>query len=62
MVLLARAGSSPFPRKFSKIIFVGESLGSLVGNFVNVNYPNDLDATILAGFAKDWVTVIPGML
>lgn len=61
MIHLARAGASPFPRSFSKIIFVGESLGSLVGNFLNVNYPNDADATILAGFAKDWVTVIPGM-
>ncbi|KUJ10286.1 uncharacterized protein LY89DRAFT_675142 [Mollisia scopiformis] len=60
MILLARNGALPFPRNFDKIIFVGESLGSLVGNYLNVNYPQDADATILAGFAKDWVTVIPG--
>ncbi|KAE8450569.1 hypothetical protein EG329_006300 [Mollisiaceae sp. DMI_Dod_QoI] len=60
IIKLARAGSSPFPRTFHKIIVVGESLGSLVANFLNVNYPNDADATILGGFSKDWATVIPG--
>lgn len=60
IIQLARAGSPPIPRAFDKIITVGASMGSLALNYLNVNYPQDADATILTGFAKDWATVIPG--
>lgn len=61
LVKLARAGAWPFPRKFCNFIFVGESLGSIVGNFVNVEYPDDFNSTILGGFSKFWATAVPGM-
>ncbi|KAH6716910.1 hypothetical protein BKA61DRAFT_671380 [Leptodontidium sp. MPI-SDFR-AT-0119] len=63
IIKLARAGpagNSPFPRAFNKIIHVGCSMGSLMANVLNVEYPTDVDATILTGFSKQWVTVIPG--
>lgn len=55
VIKLARAGpagNSPFPRAFNKIIHVGCSMGSLMANVLNVEYPTDVDATILTGFSK----------
>ncbi|CZT43846.1 uncharacterized protein RSE6_03939 [Rhynchosporium secalis] len=63
IIKLARAGpagKSPFPRIFNNIIHVGCSMGSLMANVLNVQYPTDVNATILTGFSKQWVTVIPG--
>ncbi|KAI6712745.1 hypothetical protein JHW43_004712 [Diplocarpon mali] len=63
MIKLARAGpagGSPFPRAFNNIIHVGCSMGSLAANVLNVQYPDDVNATILTGFSKTWVNVIPG--
>ncbi|EKD19781.1 ctr copper transporter family protein [Drepanopeziza brunnea f. sp. 'multigermtubi' MB_m1] len=63
MIQLIRAGpagGSPFPRAFDKIIHVGCSMGSLMANVLNVQYPSDVDATILTGFSKTWINVIPG--
>ncbi|KAH8804460.1 Alpha/Beta hydrolase protein [Xylogone sp. PMI_703] len=50
---LARAGASPFPRTFNKIIYIGHSFGSLIGNSLNAKYPNDVDATVLTAFSSD---------
>lgn len=61
LVMLTRAGASPFPRKFRDLIFVGESLGSIVGDFANVEYPNDFNSSILGGFSKFWANALPGM-
>ncbi|KFY02422.1 hypothetical protein V490_00507 [Pseudogymnoascus sp. VKM F-3557] len=53
IVKIARAGKFPLPRIFSKIIYVGHSFGSLIGNSLNAKYPNDVDATVLTGFGSD---------
>lgn len=63
IIKLARSNpgaGSPFPRTFNKIIQVGCSMGSLMANVLNVQYPDDVDATILTGFAKTWINTIPG--
>jgi pimeloyl-ACP methyl ester carboxylesterase len=56
---LARQGTSPLPRAFQKIIYVGHSFGSLIGNLVNTKYPDIVDATILTGWSNDFV--VPGI-
>ncbi|CZR62399.1 uncharacterized protein PAC_12296 [Phialocephala subalpina] len=60
IIRIARADQSPFPRSFQDIIVVGASMGSLNANYLNVNYPQDVNATILTAISKDWVSVIPG--
>ncbi|KAH8815958.1 Alpha/Beta hydrolase protein [Xylogone sp. PMI_703] len=52
IVLAARAGSAPFPHSFPTIIYVGHSVGSIVGNQYNVKYPTEVDATILTGYSS----------
>jgi hypothetical protein len=49
------------PRTFSKIVYAGHSYGSLIGNGVNVKYPNDVDVTVLTGFSKTTIA-FPGVL
>jgi pimeloyl-ACP methyl ester carboxylesterase len=56
IVQLARTGTAPFPRAFSKVIYVGHSFGSMIGNGLNVKYPNDVDATVLTGFSENLIT------
>ena len=56
---LAKQGTSPLPRAFEKIIYVGHSFGSLIGNLVNVKYPDLVDATILTGWSSDFL--LPGI-
>lgn len=36
-------------------------VGRLVGNFANVEYPNNFNSTILGGFRKFWANAVPGM-
>jgi len=51
---MARAGTLPLPipdTSFDEIIVVGHSLGSVVANNLNANYPADADATLLTGYA-----------
>lgn len=65
LILIAKstmAGSVGLPRSFSKIIFVGSSLGSIVGNNLHNLYPEDLVASILGGFSKSWLLAIPGFV
>lgn len=62
LVKLARAGASPFPRQFRNLIFVGASLGSIVGDVINVQYPDDFNSTILCGFSKFWANAVPGIV
>ncbi|KAE9367308.1 alpha/beta-hydrolase [Stipitochalara longipes BDJ] len=54
IIAMARGGTLPLPvpgTSFDKIIVVGHSLGSVVANNLNANYPSDADATILTGYA-----------
>lgn len=37
---------------FSKIIYVGHSVGSVLGNGLTIQYPNDADAVILTDFTQ----------
>jgi pimeloyl-ACP methyl ester carboxylesterase len=59
---IARAGGGGFPRPFKKIVFVGGSLGSIIGNILNINHPDDVDATILGGFSREWLPAVPGFI
>jgi len=50
------------PRSFKKIIFVGNSLGSIVGNTLHMQYPEDVDVSILGGFSREWLPAVPGFV
>lgn len=56
------ASKRGFPRTFKKLIFVGGSLGSIVGNVLNTLHPDAFDAMILGGFSKSWLTAVPGFI
>lgn len=62
MIELARAGKPPFPRTFDRIIYTGASFEAIVGKILNINHPEDVDATIYAGFSKVWVNAVPGFV
>jgi pimeloyl-ACP methyl ester carboxylesterase len=54
IISMVRAGTLPLPvpdTSFDKIVVVGHSLGSVVANNLNANWPSDADATLLTGFA-----------
>lgn len=56
IITMARGGTLPLPSSyagtsFNKIIVAGHSLGSVVTNNLNANYPSDADATLLTGYA-----------
>jgi pimeloyl-ACP methyl ester carboxylesterase len=55
VVQLAKAGTSPLPRAFDKVIYVGHSFGSLIGNLMNEKYPDAVDATVLTGWSDNFV-------
>lgn len=52
---LAKQGASPLPRAFDKVIYVGHSFGSIIGNVMNAKYPDTVDATILTGWTDNFV-------
>ncbi|RFU29275.1 hypothetical protein B7463_g7073, partial [Scytalidium lignicola] len=62
IVRSVRAGHDPFPRSFAKVIYVGHSIGSIVGNMLNVRYPTDVDATILTGFSNQFTPAVGNIL
>ncbi|CZR64268.1 uncharacterized protein PAC_14166 [Phialocephala subalpina] len=51
LIVKARAGTLPSAngKAFNSVIYVGHSYGSFIGNYLNVQYPNDANATILTG-------------
>jgi pimeloyl-ACP methyl ester carboxylesterase len=60
---LAREGLLPgVGRSFEKIVYVGHSYGSLVGNHLAVNHPFDVDAYILSGFSLKLAQGVAGVL
>lgn len=48
---LLRSGDNPLNTSFNKIIYVGHSYGSMNGNLLAQQYPQDCDAMILAGYS-----------
>ncbi|KAK3181415.1 hypothetical protein K4F52_007277 [Lecanicillium sp. MT-2017a] len=49
----ARSGQLPtLPTEFDKIIYVGHSYGSLVGNHITATYPDSIDQIHLTGFTQ----------
>ena len=40
-------------RKFTNIIYVGHSLGSIAGTIVAQNYPKDIETLVLTGYSAD---------
>ncbi|UZJ55763.1 hypothetical protein CBS101457_005083 [Exobasidium rhododendri] len=60
IVTMARAGTIPnIATKFSKIIFVGGSYGSILGNQQAIQYPTDLDALLLTAYTNDDQLLVP---
>lgn len=54
IVQMARAGTIPgVDKSFTKIIFVGGSYGSILGNQQAIQYPDDLDALLLTAYTND---------
>lgn len=55
-----KAGTiAAMPRKFRCVIFVGHSLGSIIGNNLMAQFPQDAAAAILTGFSKQ---ALPSLL
>ncbi|KIM97076.1 hypothetical protein OIDMADRAFT_168831 [Oidiodendron maius Zn] len=50
------------PRAFDKVIFVGHSFGSIIGNNLVKDFPADADATVLTGFSKSIAQALAGIL
>lgn len=60
IVMAARSGGiAAAGRKFSKIIFVGGSYGSILGNQQAVQYPSDVDAYVLTAYTNDDQLLVP---
>lgn len=54
IIVKARNNQLPGPanRAFSRIVYVGHSLGSITANVLHAKYPNDADASILTGWSS----------
>jgi pimeloyl-ACP methyl ester carboxylesterase len=52
---------SALPRTFNKIIFVGHSFGSIIGNALVAKYPNDVDSLLLTGYSNNILLNGPGV-
>lgn len=57
-----RAGQLSFAPKASRVIFVGHSLASVIGNAIATKFPTDLDALILTGWSYNLVQAGLGLL
>ncbi|EME86882.1 uncharacterized protein MYCFIDRAFT_124382, partial [Pseudocercospora fijiensis CIRAD86] len=55
------SGSSPLPRTFHHLAFVGLSYGSVIGNLIAQGYPDDFEDLILTGFSKSVLPSLPGV-
>ena len=62
VIQMARTGKIPTVPAFEKIIYIGHSYGSIIGNALNRVYPYDVDATILTGFSCFFLTILPAVL
>jgi len=56
LVMMLKAGTAVPGRTFNRIIYVGHSYGSILGNAQATNHPTDISAFILTGFG---VSIIP---
>lgn len=56
LVLKLKSGAAVPNRSFNKVIFVGHSYGSVLGNEMATNHPTDIAAFVLTGFG---VSIIP---
>lgn len=61
IILQARTGAIS-GRAFSNIIYVGHSLGSLIGNVLGRKYPNDVDTYVLTGHTGDLIVGLLGTI
>ncbi|KXS96608.1 hypothetical protein AC578_10449 [Pseudocercospora eumusae] len=59
---MLRAGQLSFAPKPDRVIFVGHSLSSVIGNAIATHYPNDFDAMILTGWTYTLIQAGPGLL
>jgi pimeloyl-ACP methyl ester carboxylesterase len=57
-----RSGQLSFAPKAEKVVFVGHSLGAVVGNGVATKYPADFDSMIMTGYSNTLLQAVPGLL
>jgi len=64
VILKARNGTlfAQPGRKFKKIIYVGHSFGSLLGNKLTTAYPSDADVAILTGWTPMYTSIVKTLL
>jgi pimeloyl-ACP methyl ester carboxylesterase len=62
IITMLRAGHLSFAPAAAKVIFVGHSLGSVTGNGIATNHPEDVDALVLTGYTNDLIPAIVGLL
>lgn len=62
IVQMLRTGRLSFAPSVEKVIFVGHSLASVIGNAIATRYPTDFDALILTGYSYNLVQAGLGLL
>ena len=54
-------GNCPLPRTFQRLIYVGASYGSVIGNLMAKEHPEDFKEIILTGWSKSVLPSLPGI-
>jgi pimeloyl-ACP methyl ester carboxylesterase len=62
IIQMVREGKIPEVPVPEKIVYVGHSYGSIIGNALNRVWPDDVDCTILTGFGGYFDTAFPAIL
>ena len=61
LVLELNSGAAITGEKFTKVIFVGHSYGSVLGNYLAVDHPSDFVILILTGFGNNLAYAADGL-
>ncbi len=61
LALALRSGAAIAGKAFEKIIFVGHSYGSILGDYIAADYPSDIAAFILTGFGNSVAPAASGI-
>lgn len=62
VILKARTGQIPQVPRADKVVFVGHSVGSVLGNGIATRYPKAFDAAILTGYTHTLAQSVIGLL
>jgi len=61
LVLKLKSGGAVPGRSFTRVVFVGHSYGSVLGNDMATNHPGDIAAYVLTGYGVSVVPVAAGL-